>query len=297
MTLRGLRIFVTVVKTGKMSAAANELYIAQPTISQTINELEREYGVELFDRLNKKLFLTREGEVFYEYANKILALSQEMDENIKNMTMNKTIHLGATITVGKCVLVDIIKRFEKSFPNIKVVVKIDNTTVIERLLLESKVDIGLVEGKVKSSELISKPVISDELVLACSSQHEISQRVSVEPEELSAYPFILREEGSGTRDLFEGILHKRNISINTKWNCHGFDSIIEATLANQGITVISERIVADYVRDGRLCVVPINGVDMRRKFCLVYHKTKYIGDALRKLMDFISLYEINQTEE
>lgn len=294
MTLRSLKILVTVVETGKMTTAANQLFIAQPTISQTIIELEKEYNIQIFDRLNKKLYLTNEGHLFYQYAKRILALTNEMNDEIKNLSNKKKIYMGATLTVGKSVLIDLVKHFEQEYPNIEIIVKIDNTRVIENLLLESKVDIAFVEGVIRNTELISTPVVSDELVLACSTFHEIAKRDSITLEELSKYPFILREEGSGTRELFESILHKNSIEINVKWNSHGFDSIIDATVANQGLTVISKRLVMGKVKSGDLCIVPIQDVNLKRNFSLVTHKTKYIGKSLQDIIGYIKNYNYQQ---
>lgn len=287
MTLHSLEIFVSVAKNGKMSDAANELHISQPTISKSIAELEKEYGVLLFNRLSKKLYLTVAGRELLSYSQNVLSLISEMEKQMKNLSAQKTILLGATITVGKCVLVNIVNKFESSYPNIKIEVTIDNTATIENMLLNSQLDIGLVEGHIRSTELLIIPAIPDELVLVCHPNHEFAKKTSVDLSELSTKPFILRESGSGTRELFEHKLHQANIQIRPKWTCHGSDSIIEALLANQGITVISYRLVEHYVNENKLCIVPIKNVQINRNFSIVYHKTKFIDDSLQKLKTFI----------
>lgn len=287
MTLRSLEIFVAVVKYGKMSEASKQLHIAQPTISQAISELEREYGVLLFDRLSKKLYITEAGQQLFGYAQSILALSNEMEKNMLNLSLNKTITLGATMTVGKCVLVDIVRDFEEMYPNIKIQVIIDNTATIENMLLNSEIDIAIIEGTVKSTELISSPIIPDDLVLVCHKNNSLSKRKCIDIEELSSYPFVLREEGSGTREVFEDYIRKKHIPINVKWNCHSSDSIVEAVLANQGITVISKRLVENQVQEGNLKIIPINNIKMERSFSLVHHKTKYLSQWLKCFIEYV----------
>ncbi len=287
MTLRSLEIFVAVAESGKMSDAANTLHIAQPTISQAISELEKEYGILLFDRLSRKLYITEAGLQLLSYARNILTLSSEMEKQMINLSAVKTILLGATITVGKCVLVDIVKRFEEANPNIKIVVSIENTATIESMLLRSQLDIGFVEGHIRSTELMITPAIPDELVLVCHRDHTLSTKESVSLLDISCHPFILREVGSGTRELFEEKIRQENIQITPKWTCHGSDSIIEALLANQGITVISRRLVESYVKDGSLCIVPIKNIQIHRNFSIVYHKNKFISNALDSLIQFI----------
>lgn len=287
MTIRSLEIFECVARHGKMSAAAGELYIAQPTISKAIAELEKEYGVQLFDRLSKKLFITKAGEQLLAYAQNILRTAGELEKSMANLSTHKTILLGATMTVGKCVLVDIVKSFEERYPHTRIEVTIDNTTVIEEMLLASKLDIALVEGDIKSAELKVTHAISDSLVLVCSAEHPLAGVDGVDIHALASYPFILREEGSGTRETFMKELQANDVHIHVKWSCHGFDALLEAVLANQGLTVISRRIAEPYVLENKLCIVPLNGVEINRSFNLVYHKTKYIGDALKNLMELI----------
>ena len=287
MTLRSLEIFVAVAESGKMSHAANLLHIAQPTISQAVAELEEEYGIKLFERLSRKLFITAAGRLLLSYAKIILATSEEMEKQIKDLSASRTILLGATITVGKCVLVEIVKKFEAAHPNVNIIVTIENTPTIEDLLLNSQLDLGLIEGSIHSTELISTPAIPDELVLVCHKDHPFAARASVRLHELSAHPFIMREAGSGTRELFEEKLRQRNVTVKSKWSCHGSDAILEALLANQGLAAISRRLVEPYTKGGPLCIVPIQDIDMSRSFSIVHHKTKFMTESLRDLIQFI----------
>lgn len=287
MTIRSLEIFECVARHGKMSAAAEALYIAQPTISKAIAELEKEYGVQLFDRLSKKLFITEAGRHLLGYAQEVLRSAEALEKGMANLAEHKTVLLGATMTVGKCVLVDIVKSFETKSPDVQVSVTIDNTRVIEEMLLQSQLDLALVEGHIKSPELKVVQAMKDSLVLVCHPAHPLAVKKSVPVQTLSAYPFILREEGSGTRESFMDVLHAYDVRVPVKWSCHGFDAILQAVLANQGLTVISQRIAAPYAEQGTLKILPVTGIKMQRSFNLVYHKTKYISPALNMLMQGI----------
>ncbi|MGL5541063.1 MAG: LysR substrate-binding domain-containing protein [Erysipelotrichaceae bacterium] len=290
MTLRGLKIFVTVVETGKMVTAANQLFIAQPTISQTIIELEKEYKVQLFERLNKKLYLTQEGTFFYEYAKRILQMVDELNDNMKSLSSRKTIRLGATITISQSILVSLVQEFESLHPNIEIVVKIDNSSSIEKLLLSNELDIALIEGTIKHSELASMPFLDDELVLVCSPLHPLATKHSTTLDSLSQFSFITREEGSGTREYFESLLHQHHVQIHTKWNCYGFDAILEATIANQGITVLSQRLVEGAILQGLLTQVKISDISLTRQFSVAYHKTKFLSEPLLAWLAYLDAY-------
>lgn len=157
MTFRHLKIFIAVAQTGSMSAAARELYIAQPTVSQVIAEIENEYGIRLFERLSRRLYITREGRQLLDYARHITALFEEMERDLHYASRNRTLRVGATITVGSCVLPALVARFEAENPSDTVEVLVDNTRVIEEKILSSELDFGLVEGDVTEADLLSRP--------------------------------------------------------------------------------------------------------------------------------------------
>lgn len=285
MTIRHLRIFIAVAETGKMGLAAKQLYIAQPTVSQVIADMEKSYGVKLFERLSKKLYITPQGERLLSYARHIVSLFDEMERSMRNSSAQVLLRVGATITVGACVLSPIIRRYEELFPLSQVQVFVDNTRLIEEMLLESQLDVALVEGSVESPDLCTLPVIEDELVLACAPDHPFAFRETLHPEELEGQNFVLREKGSGTRALFEDYLHARQIEVCPKWVCHSADSILSAVEAGQGLTVISRLLAQPRAAEGRLRLLRLADARLTRSFRLVYHKNKYLSEPLRHLMD------------
>ena len=288
MTIRHLKIFIAVAETGKMGLAAKQLYIAQPTVSQVIADMEDAYGVKLFERLSKKLYITEEGIQLLSYARHIVTLFDEMERNLRNASSHILLRVGATITVGSCVLAGIIKRYEEQRTNAQVQVFVDNTRLIEKMLLESELDLALVEGSIQSPELLVQPVMEDELVLVCSVNHPFAGRKMVYAEDLKGQNFILREEGSGTRALFEHYLLQHGVEIHPKWVCHSSDSILNAVCGGQGLTVISRLLVQNGIKAGKLCILPLEDARLTRNFNSVYHKNKFLSPALT---DFIAELE------
>lgn len=185
MTIRHLRILMTVADTGQMSAAARQLYITQPTVSQAIADIEAAYGVRIFERLSRRLYITPAGAQMLDYARHIVASFDEMEERMRSAAQNPLLHVGATITVGGSVMPDIVSGFEARYPESRIHVTVDNTVRMEELLLKSLLDVALMEGAVKSSELLTKPVIRDELVLIVPMRHPFAGRESVRPQELA----------------------------------------------------------------------------------------------------------------
>lgn len=294
MKIRNLKIFLAVVESGSISKAARQLYISQPSVSQAVAELERECGGRLFERLSHKLYLTDLGKQVLGHARHIIASMEEMERQIGNTAAVSRLKIGATVTIGTCVIGPLLKEFRRRQPGTDVQVLVENTKTIEQLLLESRLDLALVEGSVKSRELICRPMMSDQLILVCPPGHPFSGRKSVHLEELSQEPMVLREPGSGTRALFEQTMQNAGYPVVSQWVCNNSEAIKQAVADGFGLTVISRRLVERELREGRLAEVEIDGTCLIRSFQLVYHKNKYLSPAFRA---FLTLCEIPEQEK
>lgn len=286
MTLRHLKIFVTVCEQMNMTSAAKALFMSQSAVSQAIAELEKFYGVRLLDRMPKKLFLTPAGEALLGYARRMLRMNEEIEKSMKTLADGGTVRIGASVTVGSTVLPGLVLRYQRENPEVKVEVFEDNTRQIEKRLLSDISDIGLVEGEVTSPELVSRPFLEDELVLICGGRHRFAARSSVKPEELEREPFIIREEGSGTRQTFEKAMKQLGVSYQAAWTCNNADTIRTAVAAGLGISVISLRAVEAEVKNGVLFAKKVDGVRFVRQFKVVVHKNKYLTAAMHKLIGY-----------
>src|SRR5690554_5390009 len=191
MTIRHLRIFIEVVESGKMSTAAKRLFISQPTVSQAIKELEEHYGGLLFDRLSKKLYITAKGKKLISYARNVVKQFDDMEEMMLQENYVEKFRIGATMTVGNCILGEVIKNFKKINPHIEIYSYVGNTRDIEEKLLASELDIGIVEGKVKSPDLISIPEVDDFLVLICSINHPFAKKKIIKIKDLENQKFAM----------------------------------------------------------------------------------------------------------
>jgi DNA-binding transcriptional LysR family regulator len=284
MTIRHLKIFIAVCDCGKMNLAAKKLYITQPSVSQAISEIEQHYGVKLFERLSKKLFITEAGESLLNYARHIVSLFEEMEENLESKNKNISLKIGATITVGTCLVNEVLNNFKLSHPSINTKIFVENTGIIEEMILKNNLDIGIVEGEIKSGEILSTPIMPDELILVCSNLHEFSSVESIDIKLLQNQDFILREKGSGTRELFENVIKSAGIKINEIWTCNNSEAIKNAVLNGQGLTVISRMLVEEELNNNKLHTIKINNVKLDRKFNIVYHKNKYISTNLKSFI-------------
>ena len=285
MTLRHLRIFVAVADLGKMSAAAKALFLSQSTVSQAIAELEAHYQTRLFERLGKRLYLTESARRLLSYARPLLALFGEMEQQMGQHNRVQRLHVGATMTIGACLLTGLVDRFEAAYPQVEVTCVVDNTRAVAEGVSRNALDLGFVEGQVHAPELAVAPVLTDELVLILPPDHPLGRQGRVHLAHLADQPMILREEGSGTRELFLSACRQQGVPVREKWSCHGAEAIKSAVMGGQGLSVISGRLVQGEAEAGRLAVRPIEGARLVRDFSLVHHRNKFLSEPIRRFMD------------
>jgi DNA-binding transcriptional LysR family regulator len=295
MTIRHLKVFIEVVKSGSMSAAASKLYISQPTVSQAIRELEEHYGVLLFERLNRRLHITDAGRKLFSYAKGLVKQFDELEDKMLKINKKEKIRIGATITVGECILSNIISEFTKKEPDIDVYSYMNNTQFIESKLLNSEIDIGIVEGEIKSPDLICIPEVKDYLVLICSPNHPLAKKKTVKLKELTDESFAMREKGSGTRELFERYMSDNGLEIKTAFEGNSPEAIKKEVINNNYLAVISVCLVEEEVRNSKIHVIESAEGAWDRYFSIVYHKDKALTQGLKSLIEVVRDYKNSQT--
>ena len=289
MTFRHFQIFVMVCDEKNMTAAAARLYISQPAVSQAIAELEDYYEVRIFERLSRKLYLTEAGEILLGYARHILRMNQDAESEMRSLSRSGTIRVGASVTIGACVLPGMISAFQKQAPAFTVHVIEDNTSKIEELIRIDQLDLGLVEGEITVKEIVSKTFDEDVLVLVCGKDHAFAKRNIIDAAELETVNFILREQGSGTRKTFETVMKEHSLGWSSTWTCNNADTIKSAVAEGLGVTVISANAVRRELETGILHRLDLKGIEFKRHFKLAYHRNKYLTEGVKKFMDLVML--------
>ena len=297
MTLRHYHIFVTVCDTMNMTAAAQLLYMSQPAVSQAIAELERHYGVQLFERLSRKLYLTAAGDRLLGYARHILRMNTEAETEMQALDHDSPIRIGASVTVGTCVLPQLAVHFRALRPAARLEVLENNTAQIENAILHDRVDLGLVEGETASADLVSRAFLNDELLLICSPQHRFAACSAVAPAELAQEALILREPGSGTRRLLEERLAEHGLPCHAAWTCSNTEAIKNAVAAGLGVSVISARAAKAEVHAGVLCQRPVAGISFQRTFRVIYHKNKYLTNSMQAFLTLLQTHKSPSSEQ
>ncbi len=291
MTIRHLKIFIAVAETGKMSLAAQKLYLTQPTVSQAVRELEEHYETRLFERLSKRLYITEPGQHLLKMAKAAVHSFDEMELQMQSETKTEHFRIGATVTIGSCMLPGLLEDFQKLRPQTDTFSYIRNTQAVEEKLLRSELDVGIVEGVIKSPDLVSLPLVDDYLVLACSADHPFASRNTFSPSDLEGLDFVMREYGSGTRALFEDYLRQNHISIHERVEAPFPEAMKHAILVNRCLAVISVRLIEGEIQKGTIHMLQDPENIWNRTFKLVYHKDKFISESILVLKELLSSYK------
>ena len=284
MTLRHFRIFQTVCRCLSMTAAASVLHISQPTVSQAIRELEDFYGTALFDRIGRQLHLTPAGRSLLGYATHILALEHQAGEAMRGFAEQPPIAIGATLSIGESIFVPLLADFHAAHPDVTIFSRIGNTQDLEGRLLSDDLDVALIEGDITSTQLTAKPFLTDELILLASPARGFASEMPREA--IAGAPFLLREEGSGTRALFEAVMQAAELPYETVGVFNNSASILQAVAADFGLAALSERIAAPALAEGHVKSFTVPGLRFHRTLRVVCHQNKYLTPTLRAFLAF-----------
>ena len=293
LNTRHLKVFQTVCKEMNMTKASNELFISQPAISKTISEIEEYYHVKLFERRNKSLILLPDGQRLYEYACAVLDLIEKMDRTMKEDGRMEVVRVGASITTGTSILSDISVAYHQANPRVKLIATVDNTDVIERDLLDSKLDIAIVEEEISSRYIETEPLGDTEVVLVVNRMHPLYEKENVTLEDLQNMDFIVREQGSKTRARFSVEMEKAGVRWNPAWSCHNTQTIKNAVDAGLGIGVLSKLSVRKRLQSGRFRALNVFPEPLTLHLNIAYRKNQYMPSTQEDFKAFmIRQYQI-----
>lgn len=272
-----LKVFYTVAQTLNFNRAAEQLSISQPAVTKHIKELEQQYNTTLFDRAKKRIVLTRSGEVLLQHAHLIFEQYQKLDFDL-NLLQNKTdgeLHIGASTTIAQYVIPSYLAHFQQRFPEIKIELTMANSLVIEQMLVDKKIELGLVEGTTHNTDLKYSPFLKDEIVLVCSPKNRLLKKRTITAKELLKLPLLTRESGSGTSDIIEEYLQTTGVSakqLNIHMQLGSTESIKNYLFCSDTFAFLSVYSVQQDLTDDRLCIIDVDGLDITRTFSFVYRQ-------------------------
>lgn len=274
-----LHVFLVVARRLSFTKAAEELYITQPAVTKQINVLEHNLNTKLFERKGTHIELTRSGKILVEYGQKIEKLYEQLyfDLNILNQKEKGKLSIGASTTVTHYVLPQLLANFLKKFEDISINIINGNTEQIEKSLRKNEIDLGIIEGQSKRSEIHYSEFLEDEIVFVVRNSHPAARKNMISLDELRLLPLVIRENGSGTREVISFHLKKYNLNFNDFNVALEFGStegIKNYILNSDTVAILSLNSILKELHRNELTVLKIKDIRIYRKFNFIFSEGK-----------------------
>jgi len=295
MSDRRLKVFHTVARLLSFTKAAEALHMTQPAVTFQVRQLEEYFNTRLFDRTHNKVNLTPAGERVSEFAERIFDLYSEMENSVRDLTgeISGALTVGASTTIAEYMLPALLGEFKNRYPDINLRLKVSNSEGIVSMVEHNVIDLGVVESSVSNKNLIVEVCHEDQLVVVAAPEHELVKRGGkVKAAEIVKYPFVSREEGSGTRDVIMQYLIDQNVNpgeLNFCLELGSPEAIKGAVEAGMGITIISRSIINKELKLNTLCELQLDP-PLSRPFSFVRQRQKFRVTVMEELLEFAQSY-------
>ncbi len=287
-TLRQLEIFVAIARSGNVSRAAEEVALSQSAASTALAELERQFDCQLFDRNGKLLKLNALGKTLLPVASSLLTQAGEIQQLLEGKSALGDLSVGATLTIGNYLAIMIISEFMQNHLDCHIALQVKNTHAILQQVAGYELDLGLIEGSCHHPELHAETWIGDELAVFCAPSHSLAAAATtgVTIDDLLAATWILREQGSGTRETFDQAFRHHLPELKIRMELEHTEAIKRAVESGLGIGCISRLALRDAFKRGSLVEIKTPMLDLRRQFMFVWHKNRYQTPAMIAFLDY-----------
>ena len=293
MTIRHLKIFCAVCDNdNNTTKAAVYLNMTQPAVSLAIKELESYYGVRLFDRINKRLFITAAGENFLSYAKRISNMFEDMETSIKNWDYFGKLRVGANITVGTHFMSEYVQEFSRLYPDVEVDVFVAQKSILIDKLIDNQLDFALIESPNTNPTILAEEYMRDSLVVVCyPGMYPEGTTISVD--EFLKHNLLLRNEGSAAREVFDTVCKQNNLNPKIIWQSTSTAALVNAAKEKIGLAVLPYHMVRSPLSNGKISIVNVDGLDFSRKYYIYVHKDKYLSKSAKAFIEICKNSEIN----
>jgi DNA-binding transcriptional LysR family regulator len=286
MNFTHLLAFYEVARAGSVSAGAEQLRVSQPAVTREIKELEERLGTMLFDRLPRGVALTQAGNALQAYAQRIFALSNAAELELKELAGLSAGHLsiGASATVGVYLVPETIAIFNSRFPKVSVELTVANTEQVEEGLQAHKFSLGFVEGPYDEAIFEAKEIGADEIVAVAAVGHPLLRR-KIFARDLASMRVIMREPGSGTRAIVEEAYAAQGLTIEPLMSVSNTEAIKRMLLSQQSIAYVSSLSVKDEIRRGELVALSVKDLHIKRALHMLWLKGRSFSPSTQAFFE------------
>ena len=301
MADRRLQVFHTVARLLSFTKAAETLHMTQPAVTFQVRQLEEHFNTRLFDRTHNRISLTDAGKTVYQYADKIFELYGQMENAVREMTgeISGALTIGASTTIAEYMLPSLLGDFKEKYPDVTIHLKVSNSDGIVSMVENNAIDLGVVEAPVTNKNLLVEQCRTDQLVAITPPNHPLAKRKKIRLEDLLEYPFICREEGSGTREVisdYVGSVDKSGHGLNISMELGSPEAVKGAVEAGMGISIVSRATIQKELRLSTLVEIPLDPA-LERPFSFVHQKQKFRLRVMEKLLDFARAYCVEHSDD
>ena len=254
LSLRQLEIFEKVAATGSVTRAGEELLLTQSAVSMALAQLERISNTPLFERAGRRLLLNDAGRLLVHDARRILADARQIEDRLRGESdqLAGELLIGGSTTIANYLLPSLLGAFARKYPLTRVQLTVGNTLQIADMLAAGQLDIAFVEGPCHNRDLTAIPWRDDELVVLAAADHPWATDGTVTTEQLAAAPWVMREKGSGTREIFEDAMETAAVRYTIYLELGHTEAIKNGVAAGLGVSCLSRLAVDRELRQGRL---------------------------------------------
>lgn len=279
MNLHHLAIFNAIAETGSLSAAAQRLYISQPALSREIKDFETRLGVTLFERLPRGMRMTHAGEVLREYAVRLFEISRTAQAAMREIADARMGHLsiGASNTNGTYVLPQRLATFRRANPDVRITMFVGNTEQISQGVADMRFTLGFIEGPLHVSGLVAEEFQKDDLVPVVAEDHELLKKKQISAADLDAQPLLMREPGSGTRELITEALDANGIRQGSVMEFGNTEALKQAAMHGGGIAWLPRISIAKELDEGALKALPVKGLVIQRSLSVIRRANAHLN--------------------
>ena len=284
-----LKYFKKVAETRSMSRASEELLLTQPAVSKQMKALEGELGEKLFDRIGKKVFLTRAGEVLYAYAEKILRSVQEAKTAVKDMSAECSgeLVIGTSDHISLHRLPDILKRYTTAFPKVDLRLRCHRSETVLDLVNKNLVDLGVITLPKTAFRLISKTIWEDAMSLVFPKNHPLQSLKVIRLKDITKYGMILPEVGTATRNTIEAAFSGKRLTPNVAMEVAYIETMKGLVKAGLGVSILPDKAVEQEILSGVLVKSKIQDAAFSRNLGVVYLKDKFLSRPAVEFLRFL----------
>lgn len=280
VTLRQIEVFLAVANFSHVGKAAEALNISQSAVSMALSQFEEAVSEKLFDRSSRKIFLNDAGKKLLPFARKAYEAAAEVENFRSDGRVKGRLKIGASTTIGNYLLPFIIGGFAEKFPDTEIVMEVGNTAVISKGVMEHELDLGFTEGPVDEDEITEFFWRKDKLTVFAPVSFIEENYKPDKP------VWIIREKGSGTREVFESAMEKADIGFKIKMELGHTEAIKKAVEAGLGIGCLSELAVSGEIGRGVFRRLNFKNADFSRDFNFIFRKDKHFTASMKALIDY-----------